>query len=75
MILQSVITCPYCAAAKSETMPIDACQFFYVCTGCDARLRPKEGDCCVFCSYGSVPCPPIQAERSGEAVAAACCTG
>ena len=18
------------------------------------------GDCCVFCSYGSVPCPPIQ---------------
>jgi hypothetical protein len=29
------------------------------------RLRPKAGDCCVFCSYGSVPCPPIQAERSG----------
>ncbi|MGH6968533.1 MAG: GDCCVxC domain-containing (seleno)protein [Stellaceae bacterium] len=24
-------------------------------------LRPKSGTCCVFCSYGSVPCPPTQA--------------
>ncbi|WP_460691977.1 GDCCVxC domain-containing (seleno)protein [Neomicrococcus lactis] len=21
------------------------------------------GDCCVFCSYGTVPCPPKQQER------------
>src|SRR5262245_17859118 len=62
MILQSIITCPHCATAKSEAMPTDACQFFYTCTGCGATLRPKPGDCCVFCSYGSVPCPPIQAE-------------
>jgi hypothetical protein len=65
MILESVITCPHCAAAKPETMPTDACQFFYTCTGCGATLRPKPGNCCVFCSYGSVPCPLIQAERSG----------
>jgi hypothetical protein len=73
MILESVITCPHCGTAKPERMPTDACQFFYQCTGCGVMLRPKEGDCCVFCSYGSVPCPPIQAERSGEAGAAACC--
>jgi hypothetical protein len=73
MILESVITCPNCATAKSETMPTDACQFFYTCTGCGAILRPKAGDCCVFCSCGSVPCPPIQAERSGETGAASCC--
>src|SRR6516162_10073916 len=30
------------------------------CTGCGVQLRPKAGDCCVFCSYGSVRCPPIQ---------------
>jgi hypothetical protein len=41
-------------------MPTDACQFFYDCKGCGVLLRPKEGDCCVFCSYGTVPCPPIQ---------------
>ena len=75
MLLESIITCPHCAAAKSETMPTDACQFFYVCTGCGTKLRPKPGDCCVFCSYGSVPCPPIQAERSGEAGAALCHAG
>ena len=66
MILRSVITCPHCATAKPETMPTDACRFFYMCTGCDKKLKPKNGDCCVFCSYGSVPCPPIQAERRGE---------
>jgi hypothetical protein len=41
-------------------MPTDACQFFYECTSCKAMLRPKAGDCCVFCSYGSVKCPPVQ---------------
>jgi len=64
-----------CGTAKPETMPADACRFFYECTGCGARLKPKPGDCCVFCSYGSVPCPPIQAERAGESGAASCCTG
>ena len=61
MTRESVITCPQCGAAKSETMPTDACQFFYRCTGCGTMLKPKPGDCCVFCSYGSVPCPPMQA--------------
>ncbi|MGI8526725.1 MAG: GDCCVxC domain-containing (seleno)protein [Pseudolabrys sp.] len=73
MILQSIITCPHCATARLETMPTDACQFFYLCTGCGEKLKPKPGDCCVFCSYGSVPCPPIQAERAGGAGAASCC--
>ena len=27
---------------------------------CHEVLKPQPGDCCVFCSYGSVPCPPIQ---------------
>ena len=67
IVLHSAITCPECGHIKVEMMPTDACQFFYDCTGCGAVLRPKPGDCCVFCSYGSVPCPPIQA---GEG----CCT-
>ena len=60
MILQSTITCPDCGNAKIETMPTDACQFFYTCASCGVRLKPKTGDCCVFCSYGDVPCPPVQ---------------
>lgn len=75
MIEHSTITCPTCGHAKAETMPIDACRFFYECAGCGALLRPRAGDCCVFCSYGSVPCPPIQAERSGiPAGGGKCCS-
>jgi hypothetical protein len=74
MIFESLITCPHCGTAKTESMPTDACRVFYECSGCGAKLRPKPGDCCVFCSYGSVPCPPIQAERSGQKGAVNCCT-
>lgn len=55
---ESVITCPECGANTRAEMPLDACQFFYECPVCTSLLRPKAGDCCVFCSYGSVPCPP-----------------
>lgn len=44
-------------------MPTDACQFFYECEHCKAVLRPKAGGCCVFCSYGSVKCPPVQMQQ------------
>jgi hypothetical protein len=57
----SVITCPKCGERRRETMPTDACQFFYECRGCGAVLRPLLGDCCVFCSYGTVKCPPKRA--------------
>jgi len=65
-ILRSVITCPRCGQQAEETMPTNACLFFYDCPACHARLKPAAGHCCVFCSYGSVPCPPIQ-------VGASCC--
>ncbi len=67
VMLKSVITCPKCGHRAEETMPTNACLFFYDCPACGAKLKPKHGDCCVFCSYGSVPCPPIQ-------TGAACCT-
>jgi hypothetical protein len=63
---RSVITCPRCGHRHAETMPIDACQFFYDCRGCGALLLPEPDDCCVFCSYGSVPCPPVQAGEKKE---------
>ncbi|MGA2776789.1 MAG: GDCCVxC domain-containing (seleno)protein [Steroidobacteraceae bacterium] len=59
-VLQSVLTCPLCGGTSIETMPTDACIYFHECAGCHRLLRPKAGDCCVFCSYGSVKCPPVQ---------------
>ncbi|MFT5576269.1 MAG: hypothetical protein ACI89D_001793 [Bermanella sp.] len=58
--LLSTIFCPLCGHSKTEVMPTDNCQWFYACEGCDEVLKPKAGDCCVFCSYGTVKCPPIQ---------------
>ncbi len=57
----SEITCPRCGARHTEAMPADACIYYFECPSCGAVLTPKAGDCCVFCSYGSVPCPPVQA--------------
>ncbi len=58
--LKSIITCPKCGHKKEELMPTDACQYFYECEKCKTVIKPKQGDCCVYCSYGSVNCPPIQ---------------
>ncbi|WP_288933046.1 MULTISPECIES: GDCCVxC domain-containing (seleno)protein [unclassified Allomuricauda] len=60
----STITCPKCGHQEDEQMPTNACQFFYECKNCHEVIRPEEGDCCVFCSYGSVACPPIQNQSS-----------
>lgn len=59
-ILESILTCPGCGYKKEEAMPTDACQYFYECQNCHTVLKPEEGDCCVYCSYGSNPCPPVQ---------------
>ena len=60
IILESELTCPYCGHSKIEIMPTNACQWYYECDSCKTLIKPKAGDCCVFCSYGTVNCPPIQ---------------
>ncbi|WP_322113160.1 MULTISPECIES: GDCCVxC domain-containing (seleno)protein [Leptospira] len=62
IITLSTITCPECGFRKQEEMPINACQHFYKCDSCSYYMKPKNGDCCVFCSYGTVRCPPKQIE-------------
>jgi hypothetical protein len=64
VILISILTCPLCGHASGETMPTDACVYFHACAGCGELLTPTAGHCCVFCSYGSVPCPPVQEAKA-----------
>jgi len=54
------LTCPHCGHTSFERMPTDACQYFFDCRGCGEILKPNAGDCCVFCSHGTVKCPPMQ---------------
>lgn len=58
--LKSEISCPKCRVKKWVTMPTDVCLIKYKCTNCKAILYPKDGDCCVFCSYGTHDCPSMQ---------------
>ena len=68
--MTSSLTCPKCGFVEPNlTMPTDYCQFFYECRNCQTKLKPKAGDCCVFCSYGDTKCPSIQEEE----LEAACC--
>ncbi|MDH3708763.1 MAG: hypothetical protein OER04_02680 [Cyclobacteriaceae bacterium] len=57
---RSTITCPVCGHQQEESMPSDACQYFYECKNCEQVINPKPGDCCVYCSYGTEKCPPVQ---------------
>ena len=62
LVLRATLTCPACGAPAQEDMPTDACLYFWDCPTCGAQLKPLRGDCCVFCSYGDAPCPPVQAD-------------
>ena len=63
ILCQSTITCPKCGHSSAETMPTNACQYFYECGNCKSVLKPINGDCCVYCSFGTVKCPPIQQNK------------
>jgi hypothetical protein len=60
VISESTLTCPYCGFLERVKMPTNYCQFLFECTACHQVLKAKEGHCCVFCSYGDVPCPSVQ---------------
>lgn len=59
----ATLTCPKCQAEQTAKMPENACQHFYKCQKCEEMLKPEKGDCCVFCSYADVMCPPKQREQ------------
>lgn len=64
LTLTSEIACPNCGEKTQETMPTDSCLYFWECPDCGRIVKPKPGDCCVFCSYGSTPCPPVQQNKN-----------
>jgi hypothetical protein len=66
-VLESELKCPECGRREVLPMPTDACVYYHQCAGCGVLIKPRAGDCCVFCSYGTVPCPPVQ---QGQ-----CCAG
>ena len=72
VVLEARLTCPACGDVGAAVMPTAACAWFHRCAACGTTLTPLPGDCCVFCSYADVPCPPVQAAR-GENRTRSCC--
>jgi hypothetical protein len=64
IVTEATLTCPKCGHATLETMPTNACQYFYTCPSCHAKLSPLPGDCCVFCSFADQVCPPKQHDQA-----------
>ena len=62
VITAAKLTCPACGFIQDAEMPTDSCQFFFECASCRTVLRPRQGDCCVFCSYADRRCPSKQVE-------------
>lgn len=63
LVMTSVITCPHCHTQTTQRMPVASCDIVFNCPNCGEWLRPKPGDCCIYCSYGSQQCPPRQIEE------------
>lgn len=72
IVSRTQVTCPTCGHVADERMPADACVFRYTCKQCSTQIESKDG-LCIFCSFGSVPCPPVQVERLGLEVGPQCC--
>jgi hypothetical protein len=66
--LRSTLTCPHCGHQATETMPTNACQFFYDCIGCGTVLSP--GPATVASSALMEPC---RVRRSRSTARTACC--
>lgn len=64
--MDGTITCPNCGKESHAPIPTDQCQYFYLCPNCQARLRPKMNDCCVFCSYGDRKCPTAHTSAESQ---------
>ena len=62
----STVTCPVCGAPRLETMPGHLPQVVYYCFSCGESSWKRDGDCCVYCSYGSVPCPVVQRRQQEQ---------
>ncbi len=64
IILQSVITCLVCGHRETETMPVDACQFFMNVRIAIQGFGQRMEIVAFFCSYDTVKCPPKQDNKS-----------
>jgi hypothetical protein len=63
-----VVTCPVCKTKVREVMCSETVKVIYHCPACLAWVSPKKGDHCIYDSYGSAKCPPVQVKQRRSAI-------
>src|ERR1700745_2564010 len=63
VVYTSTVTCPTCGTQQQLTIPSEDPLRVYHCPKCLSWLQPRQGDHCIFESYGSVPFVAIQIVR------------
>jgi hypothetical protein len=63
IVSDCVVTCPVCKTQVQEHMVSETLKLIYHCPVCLTWLSPKKGDHCIYDSYGSANCPPIQVKK------------
>ena len=63
VVKKTKIKCPNCGHEETVEMPEYVCVRIYKCPQCEEVFKPKEGDCCVFCSYAEDDCPSKQQDK------------
>ncbi len=58
----SEVRCSTCEYTETIRMPKYATKTSFECTRCKCVMTPRHHSCCIFCSYGSVPCPRQQSK-------------
>jgi len=57
---ESEIICPLCNNKHKERIDIEFNIVIYICKFCGHTLSLGNGECCIFCVYGSNPCISTQ---------------
>jgi hypothetical protein len=65
IIITTVICCPVCKFKSELRMIPNESKVFHFCEECGAKLKPRPGDCCVYKSFGTVPCVSVQEGKAG----------
>ena len=61
-----LLTCPHCGHETLEEMPVERSVEFHECDACHETFGPKEGDCCVYRSWGDTSCLCTPARSSAR---------
>jgi hypothetical protein len=60
----SVLQCTGCGFTQEFEMPQYASRKHFYCPDCRKAHQSRKEECCIYCSYGSVPCPQQQVRLS-----------